>query len=39
MRAPDVWDSARFEALCVAWSGSRQNRVILARPAAGNASR
>ena len=22
MRAPDKWESARFQAFCVAWSGS-----------------
>jgi hypothetical protein len=39
MRAPDVWESARFQAVCVAWSVFRQNSVTSARPAAGNASR
>ena len=39
MRAPDVWESARFQAYFLAWSRFRQNRVISARPAAGNASR
>ena len=38
-RAPDWWESARFQAVCVAWSGFRQNSVILYRPPAGNASR
>jgi len=32
-------NAARFQAVCVAWSWFRQNRVISARPAAGNASR
>jgi hypothetical protein len=36
---PDVWESARFQALFLAGSGFRQNGVISARPAAGNASR
>jgi hypothetical protein len=39
MRAPDVWESAHFQAVSVAWSWFRQNGVISARPAAGNASR
>ena len=39
MRAPDVWDPARFQAVFLAWSWFRQNRVIFARPAASNASR
>jgi hypothetical protein len=39
MRAPDVWDSARFQAVFVAWGWFRQIGVISARPAAGNASR
>ena len=38
-RAPDWWESARFQAVCVAWSGFRQNGVILSRPPAGNARR
>ena len=39
MRAPDVWESARFQAFFLAWSFFRQKRVISARPAAGNANR
>ena len=39
MRAPDWWDSARFQAFCVAWSGFRQNGVVSSRPPAGNAHR
>jgi hypothetical protein len=39
MRAPDVWESARFQAFCVASSWLQQIRVLSARPAAGNASR
>jgi len=39
MRAPDKWESARFQALCAAGSWFRQNRVISSRPLAGNASR
>ena len=39
MRAPDVWESAHFQALFLAWSGFRQTGVVSARPAAGNASR
>ena len=38
-RAPDVWESARFQALFLAWNWLRQNGVLSARPAAGNASR
>jgi hypothetical protein len=38
-RAPDWWESARFQAQCVAWSWFRQNGVISSRPPAGNASR
>jgi hypothetical protein len=38
-RAPDVWDSARFQAVFVAWSWFRQNGATLSRPAAGNANR
>jgi hypothetical protein len=38
-RAPDWWESARFQALGVAWSGFRQSGVVLSRPPAGNASR
>ena len=39
MRAPDWWESARFQAVYVARSGFRQNSVISSRPLAGNASR
>jgi len=39
MRAPDWWESAGFQAVCVAWSGFRQSGVIPSRPPAGNASR
>ena len=39
MRAPDWWESARFQALCVAGSGFRQISVISSRPPAGNAHR
>jgi hypothetical protein len=39
MRAPDVWESARFQAFCVASNWFRQKSVFSARPAAGNASR
>ena len=38
-RAPDGWESARFQAVCVAWSGFRQNGVASSRPPAGNANR
>jgi hypothetical protein len=38
-RAPDWWESARFQAVCVAWSWFRQNSVISSRPPAGNANR
>jgi hypothetical protein len=33
------WESARFQAVCVAWSWFRQNSVISARPLAASASR
>src|SRR5687768_13179188 len=39
MRAPDWWESARFQAVCVTWSWFRQNGVISSRPPAGNAHR
>jgi hypothetical protein len=39
MRAPDVWETARFQAFFAAWSRFRQNSVISTRPAAGNAHR
>jgi len=38
-RAPDWWESARFQALWVAWSWFRQIGVLSSRPPAGNASR
>jgi hypothetical protein len=38
-RAPDWWESARFQAVCLAWSRFRQNGVISSRPPAGNADR
>src|SRR5688572_6147664 len=38
-RAPDWWESARFQADCAASSWFRQNGVISSRPPAGNASR
>lgn len=38
-RAPDWWESARFQAVFVAWSWFRQNGVVSSRPPAGNASR
>jgi len=34
-RAPDGWDSARFQALCVARSWFRQSGGVLSRPPAG----
>lgn len=37
-RAPDWWESARFQAVCVAWSWFRQSGVVSSRPPAGNAS-
>ena len=37
MRAPDCGESARFSSRFLAWSEFRQNRVISARPLAGNA--
>jgi hypothetical protein len=33
-RAPDWWEPARFQALCVAWSGFRQNGVVSSHPPA-----
>ena len=39
MRAPDWWESARFQAVCVAPGWFRQSGVISSRPPAGNASR
>jgi hypothetical protein len=38
-RAPDWWESARFQAVCVAWSWFRQSGVASSHPPAGNASR
>ena len=38
-RAPDWWESARFQALSVASSWFRQSGVISSRPPAGNADR
>jgi hypothetical protein len=38
-RAPDWWESARFQAFSLAQSWFRQNGVISSRPPAGNASR
>jgi hypothetical protein len=38
-RAPDWWDSARFQAVCVARSWFRQIGVVLPHPPAGNANR
>ena len=38
-RAPDGWESPRFQAFFVAWSGFRQSGVPSSRPPAGNASR
>ena len=35
MRAPDKWDSARFQAVSVAWSWFRQSGVLSSRPPAG----
>jgi hypothetical protein len=39
MRAPDWWESARFQALFLARSWLRQNGVASSHPPAGNASR
>ena len=38
-RAPDWWESARFQVFFVAWSWFRQNGVVSSRPPAGNANR
>ncbi len=38
-RAPDGWESARFQAVCVAPSWFRQSGVLSSRPRAGNAHR
>jgi hypothetical protein len=37
MRAPDWWESARFQAVRLAWSWSWQSGVVSSRPPAGNA--
>src|SRR6266536_469189 len=39
MRAPDWWESARFQAVFVAQGWFRQSGVVSSRPPAGNASR
>jgi len=39
MRAPDWWESPRFQAVFVASSGFRQSGVVSSHPPAGNASR
>ena len=39
MRAPDWWESPRFQAVCVAGSWFRQSGVASSRPPAGNADR
>ena len=31
-RASDCWESARFQAVCVAWSWFRQNGVVSSHP-------
>jgi hypothetical protein len=38
-RAPDWWESARFQAVYAAQSWFRQGGVVLSHPPAGNASR
>ncbi|MBN1406357.1 MAG: hypothetical protein JW956_01130 [Calditrichaceae bacterium] len=38
-RAPDGWESPRFQAVCVAGSWFRQNGVVSSHPPAGNAHR
>jgi hypothetical protein len=38
-RAPDWWESARFQALFLAWTAFRQSGVAASHPPAGNASR
>jgi hypothetical protein len=38
-RAPDGWESARFQAFCLASSWFRQSGFISSRPPAGNANR
>jgi hypothetical protein len=37
-RAPDWWESARFQDVCVTWSWFRQSGVIPSHPPAGNAN-
>jgi hypothetical protein len=39
MRAPDWWESARFQAVCVASSWFRQSGATSSRPTATNAHR
>ncbi len=39
MRAPDGWDSPRFQAVRVAGAWFRQSGVVSSRPPAGNAHR
>ncbi len=39
MRAPDGWESARFQAVCMAGGWFRQNGVLSSHPPAGNAPR
>jgi hypothetical protein len=38
-RAPDGWESPRFQTGCVAWSWFRQSGVVSSHPPAGNAPR
>jgi len=38
-RAPDWWESPRFQAVLVAQSWFRQNGIVSSHPPAGNASR
>src|SRR6266545_7834749 len=38
-RAPDWWESARFQAVCLAQDWFRQSGVVSSRPPAGNAHR
>ncbi len=38
-RAPDGWESPRFQAVCMAGGWFRQNGVPSSRPPAGNAHR
>jgi hypothetical protein len=39
MLTPDWWESARFQAVDVAWSWVQQSGVLSSRPPAGNAHR